>query len=190
MKTKAPGIFIAVIAVLLLLPSCKSTQINASAIVNNENRINYYRPFFESAQFKAKIFALTSINSVYKAANNFNANEMFIVNTKNDSLYKLRSGLRLFHSDTKKDVSLLRNNLIPAKAEDIEMFSKLKKFLGDKENTKLVYTSDQNNTKGNLDVYFVYTSDISDKIKQENIPMSNLTDIRELNILDLSTDDK
>lgn len=189
MRFKASTIFILSIIPVLLL-SCKSKQIDAATVVNNEHRINYYKPFFESARFNTKILALSNINAVYTAANNFNANEMFIVDTRNDSLYMLKSGLKWFHVEKNRDVNLLRNNMISAKKEDIENFKKLKKFLNTQGNTQLVYSSNQNNDNGNLEVYFIYTTDISDKIKQENLPMNNLTDIKELVILDISTDGK
>jgi len=38
-------------------------------------------------------------------------------------------------------------------------------------------------------MYMLYTTDIDNKIKDESLPM-NFTDIKELNIVDISVDDK
>lgn len=178
-----------IIALVLICISCSIKQVDATAAVNNETRINYYKPFFASAPFTCKIYALTNISAMHKAAANFNVNSYFIINTENDSLYKLKQGFKSFNLKNKKDTSLLRNNILPAKQQDVETFKKLHVFLNDAGSTKIVHSSGDNNTKGNLIMYMLYTTDIDKKIKEESLPMNNFTDVKELIIVDISVDE-
>jgi len=188
MKFKLHIKYIVMSTLALLCISCSTKKVDATAIINNETRINYYKPFFESAPFASKIYALTNMTAMHKAAANFSVNSFFIVDAENDSLYKLKQGIKSFNLKNKGNARLLRSNLVPAKQEDINVFKKLQSFLNDAESTKLVHSSG-NNTKGNLIIYMLYTIDIDNKIKEESLPM-NFTDIKELNIVDISVDEK
>lgn len=175
-------------ALALAFVSCSIKKVDATAIVNNETRINYYKPFFESAPFTSEIYALTNMTAMQKAAANFSVNSFFIVNTENDSLYKLKQGIKSFSLKNKENTSLLRNNIVHAKQEDINIFKKLQIFLNNAESTKLVHSSDNSGNKGNLTIYMLYTTDIGTKIKEESLPMNHFTDVKELIIVDISID--
>lgn len=80
----------------------------------------------------------------------------------------------------------LQDNLIPAKREDIEKYNKLTSFIDNKEYTKLSFSSNKNNSEGIWHVYLVYSTAVNEKLKEERLPLNQLTDIKELTILDLS----
>lgn len=182
------SLFTFLILLVVIYSSCTATQVAADPIVKKEDRISYYTPFFETAHFNTKIYAATSMTALHKAAKNFSVNEMFIVDTKNDSLYKVKHGLENFSKIKNTDVSLLRNNLSPATAEDIEKFRKFKMFLNDTESIKLSYTTNQVNKQGYLDVYLMYSTSIKNKLTRKNLPLHHFTDVEELTIVDISMD--
>lgn len=83
---------------LLLFNSCKTKKVSSDIEISAKKRIEYYKPFYESAPYTTNIFALADVNSVYKAANNFSLNEVFIVNYVNDSVYTIKSDLKKLYS--------------------------------------------------------------------------------------------
>ncbi len=174
-----------IIALTFSCISCKTKHVYANPVVSKESRINYYKPYSKSAQFETKIYALNSINAVHKAANNFNMGEVFIVNNDNDSLYVLKNTFRQFYLKNKTD-KLLKNNITHASVAAVKKFEQFKIFLD--SDTKLAYTTGQTNKNGNLSIYLMYSTEIKEKFKQENLPLSHFTDIKELVIVDVSID--
>jgi hypothetical protein len=168
---------------IALISSCKTQKVSSDIEVPENTRREYYRPFYESTGYRTNIYALTDVNSVYKAANNFTLNETYIVDALSDSIYLLKPNIE---KRDKSKADVLRDALIAAGPDDIDKFRKLKKFLDSNEYAERVYFTGIDSNAGKWNVYFIYSTAVSEKLKQEKLLLTRLADIKSLNILDLS----
>ncbi|OYQ31953.1 hypothetical protein CHU92_15020 [Flavobacterium cyanobacteriorum] len=171
------------------LNACRTQKVSADIEVSNSKRVEYYRPFYESAPYTTHIFALANVNAVYKAASNFDIHELYAVNNTNDSIYILDRNFKNIYLNSNGERTL-KGHIKLAKAEDIEKYNTLKRFINNNEYCNLVFSSPKNDNKGIWKVYLVYSTAVNDKIKEQILPLNKLTDIKELTILDLSANPK
>ncbi|WP_129583107.1 hypothetical protein [Flavobacterium cyanobacteriorum] len=179
----------AVLCLSMGLNACRTQKVSADIEVSNSKRVEYYRPFYESAPYTTHIFALANVNAVYKAASNFDIHELYAVNNTNDSIYILDRNFKNIYLNSNGERTL-KGHIKLAKAEDIEKYNTLKRFINNNEYCNLVFSSPKNDNKGIWKVYLVYSTAVNDKIKEQILPLNKLTDIKELTILDLSANPK
>lgn len=147
---------------------------------SNENRLEYYKPFYEEEKTKVTIYTLKDTTALLTALRSFTFPRIYIQNKTTDSIYKLTC-----FDDIKYDIEYINNNklseLYPADTAEVYL---LKKFIT--ENTKLNYTANETLPEKEWDIYLVSGTFLGKKIRKRTLPISTINGLNQIKIVDLS----
>lgn len=156
--------------------------------VNNKDRLEYYQPFLEKTpQYYSflNLYTITDTSTIQKFMKQHPSYPMIIVqDRKTDSLYRISC-----FEDVEWDVEHLdkRKSLTSLYRAKRENYTDVQKLL--KENVSLWRQEEQNviqDSIKNWNVYMVSGIFLGKKIRKMTLPIMELKNVNEFNIIDLS----
>ncbi|OYQ31954.1 hypothetical protein CHU92_15025 [Flavobacterium cyanobacteriorum] len=145
--------------------------------------IEYYRPFLKDNEYALKIYTLSNYDAAGKALSNIGVPKIFIKNRKTNVIYQLDC-----FEDIQDNIQDINNNVIDGyiTLKNEQEFKNLEAFINAAQSSKMIFFSGENNTMKTWDIYISYATFLGKKLRKLTLPVTELNDINEIIILNLS----
>lgn len=146
----------------------------------NEERLEYYKPFYEVQNNKISIYTLNDISSFQTAFDSLYVPRIYVQSNTTDSVYVLSC-----YEDVGYNIEdLNKDDFDELDTADPQEFARFKSFF--EKQTKLTYTANESNSQREWDVYLVSGSFLGNKLRRRTLQVSSINNLNQIKVLDLS----
>ncbi|MFL9835892.1 hypothetical protein ABS768_00185 [Flavobacterium sp. ST-75] len=156
---------------------------NFETYVPNDERVEYYKPYFESTDNKVNIYAFKNREGLKATSDSVGIPRVFLHNILNDSVYVLNC-----HEDMLYDVEEInKNNFKDILLADKKEFVNLKNIID--TSAVLTYTENEIRKNNKWKVYLVNGTFMGKTLRKKALPVTKtLEGVEELIVVDVSID--
>lgn len=157
---------------------------NPQFYITTEERLEYYKPFYEEHKTKINIYTATDERALQTAFDSLWVPRIFVQNTKTDSVYVLSC-----YEDVEANIQDINDGKLgevnPASRKEFAFF---KNFI----TTQTILTYSENDTKENKEwnVYMINGIFMGNKMRRRSLPVTGINSLNEIVVFDISINEE